>query len=130
MVGGRLSLKTTISQSLEQSCKTGLTVPSNSWFLGVFVFGKEGIYGSLQLLDSTLDLCTRYPLRLGGLRQCGIQSLPDTSTHDQHWELNPRPSDLEANALSTQPRAPTVQITLMIKIKIKLHRNITGSCGK
>ena len=54
-------------------------------------------------IDPTLDLCTRYPLRLGGPRQCGITSLPDTSTHGQHWESNPRPSDLESNALSTGP---------------------------
>ena len=38
-------------------------------------------------IDPTLDMCTRYPLRLGGLRQCGIRSLPDTSTHGQYWEL-------------------------------------------
>ena len=25
--------------------------------------------------------------------------------HDQHWESNPRPSDLEANALLTRPCA-------------------------
>ena len=31
-------------------------------------------------IDPTLDLCTRYPLQLGGQRQCGIQSLPDTYT--------------------------------------------------
>ena len=37
-------------------------------------------------IDPILNLCTRYPLRLGRLRQCGIRSLPDTSTHDQHWE--------------------------------------------
>ena len=42
-------------------------------------------------IDPTLDLCTRYPLRLGGPRQCGIRSLPNTSTHGQHWESNPRP---------------------------------------
>ena len=58
-------------------------------------------------IDPTLDLCTRYPLRLGGLRQCEIRSLPNTSTHGQHWETNPRPSDLESNALSTRPHAPT-----------------------
>ena len=52
-------------------------------------------------IDPTLDLCTRYSLRLGGLRQCGIRSLPDTSTHGQHWESNSRPSDLESKALST-----------------------------
>ena len=56
-------------------------------------------------IDPTLDLCTRYPLRLGGPRQYGIQSLPDTSTHGQHWESNPRPSDLESKALSTGPHA-------------------------
>ena len=58
-------------------------------------------------IDPTFDLCTRYPLRLGGLRHCGIQSLPNTSTHDQHWESNPRPSDLKSNSLSTGPHAPT-----------------------
>ena len=44
---------------------------------------------------AALHLCTRYPLRLGKPRQCGIQSFPDTSAHGQHWECNPRPSDLE-----------------------------------
>ena len=34
-----------------------------------------GACGSLQL-DPTLDLCTRYPLRLDGPRQCGIPSFP------------------------------------------------------
>ena len=43
-------------------------------------------------IDPTLDLYTRYPLRLGGPR-CGIRSSPDTSTHGQHWESNPIPSD-------------------------------------
>ena len=52
------------------------------------------------IIDPTLEVCTRYSLRLGGLRQCGIQSLPDTSTHGQHWESNPRPFDLKSNALS------------------------------
>ena len=57
--------------------------------------------------DPTLDLCTRYPLWLGGPGQCGIQSLPDTFKHGQPWELNPRP-DLESNTLSTWPHAPKV----------------------
>ena len=35
-----------------------------------------------------------------------MRSLCNTSTHDQQWELNSRPSDLEKNALSTQPYAP------------------------
>ena len=61
--------------------------------------------------DPTLDLCTRYPLRPGGLRQCGIQSLrTDTSTHGQRRESNPRPSDLHSNILSTKPHAHIVPI--------------------
>ena len=32
------------------------------------------------------------PLWQGGPRQCGIRSLPDTSTYGQNWESNPRPS--------------------------------------
>ena len=31
-------------------------------------------------VDPALDLCTRYPLRLGAPGQCGTWSLPDTST--------------------------------------------------
>ena len=64
-------------------------------------------HSSLQLLsiDPTFYLRTRYSLRLGRPSQCGIESLPDTLTHGQHWELNPRPSDLESNALSTWPHA-------------------------
>ena len=58
-------------------------------------------------VDPTLDLCTRHSLRVGGPRQCGIQSLFNTSTHGQQWESNPRPSDLEFNALSIRPHAPT-----------------------
>ena len=54
-------------------------------------------------IATTLDLCTMFPLRLGGPRQCGIQSLPDTSTHGQHLKSNPRPS----TALSTWPHATT-----------------------
>ena len=53
-----------------------------------------------QLLIQTC-ICTSYPLWLGGPRQCGIQSLPNTSTHDQNWEWNPRPSDLEYVNLTT-----------------------------
>ena len=51
--------------------------------------------------DSTLCLCTRYPLRHGGPKQFGVLKLPEICTHDQDWKLNPRPSDLESNALST-----------------------------
>ena len=76
----------------DNACSTDFTFPLARW-------------APMQpaTIDPTLDLCTRYPLWLGGPRQCGIRSLPDTSTHGQHWESNPRPSDLESNALSTGP---------------------------
>ena len=51
-------------------------------------------------IDPNLDLCPRHPLWLGGSRQCGIKSLPETCTHGQCWESNPRPSDLVSNALT------------------------------
>ena len=34
------------------------------------------------------------------------EAFPDTSTHDQQRESNPRPFDLESNALSTKPHDP------------------------
>ena len=55
----------------------------------------------------TSDLCSRYPSRLGGLRQCGMHSLPDTFRHDQHWESNPRPFDLEFSSQFIWPHAHT-----------------------
>ena len=30
-----------------------------------------------------------------------LRSLPDTYTHDQQWESNPRPFNLESNVIST-----------------------------
>ena len=74
--------------------------------------------------DPTLDLCTSYPLRLGGQRQCEIQSLPDTSTHCQHWESNPRPS----NALSTWLHVPTnITTDIITNINIDITHNITAN---
>ena len=57
-------------------------------------------------IDSNLDLCAKYLLCLDRLRQCGVGSLLDTLTHVQHLELNPRPFDLESNAMSTWPHSP------------------------
>ena len=85
------------SRLRDKACSTDFTFPLARW-------------APMQpaTIDPTLDLCTRYPLWLGGLRQCGIWSLPDTSTHGQHWESNPRPSDLESDNLSTGPNAPKI----------------------
>ena len=81
----------------DNACSTDCTFPLARW-------------APMQpaTIDQTLDLCTRYPLRLGGPRQCGIRSLPNTSTDGQHWESNLRPSDLESNVLSTRPHVPMV----------------------
>ena len=78
----------------DNTCSTDFTFPLARW-------------APMQptTIGPTLDLCTRYPLRLGEPRQCEIRSLPDTSTHGQHWESNPRPSDLESNALTTGPHS-------------------------
>ena len=64
-----------------------------------------------EFINSNLDMCTRYPLRLGGPKQCGIGSLFYTSTHDKCWKSNPRPSDLESSALSTLSYDPMVLST-------------------
>ena len=50
---------------------------------------------------------TRYPLLLNGQRKYEMRSLPDTSSHGQQWESNPRPFDLESNAQSTVSHTPT-----------------------
>ena len=39
-----------------------------------------------------------------------MRSLLDASTHDQQWESNPRPLDLEFNAISTRPHAPRLDL--------------------
>ena len=96
--GSYVKVKVVVLESRlhDNACSTDFTFPLARW-------------APMQpaTVDPTLDLCTRYPLRVGGPRQCWIQSLPDTSTCGQHWESNPRPSDLESNALSTRPHDPT-----------------------
>ena len=78
-------------------------IPSAEITLPVLCIMTRGIAGSQVTLCGE---CT-YPSLLGGQRQYGMRSLPNTSTHDQQWESNPRPSDLESNTLSTGPHAPS-----------------------
>ena len=61
-----------------------------------------------SLCQSQLSICRSiwYPSLLGGQRQHGMRSVPNTSTHDRQWESNPRPLDLESGALTTRPCAP------------------------
>ena len=49
---------------------------------------------SLQLLIQPWICAPGTHYGLGERSHSGIQSLPDNFTHDQHWESNPRPSDL------------------------------------
>ena len=66
-------------------------------------------------ISPTLDLCTKPPLWLGGPRQCRIRSFPDTSTLDQHWELNQE--FLILNPMCTPyPRVPIPNIYILIDI--------------
>ena len=60
-------------------------------------------------INPTFELCTTYPLR----------SLPDTSTHDQHWESNPNPSDLESNAPSTWPGAAASSLGSAVSCRVE-----------
>ena len=97
-----------LSFTLEGSCdqvkvKVSVQISTLHMFFRLYLPPGSGRLRQPATIDPTLDLCTRYPLWLGGPRQCGIRSLPDTSTHGQRWESNPRPSDLESNALSTWP---------------------------
>ena len=80
-------------------------------------------------VDPTLDLCTRYPLGLGGLRQCRIRSLPDTSTHDQYWESNPRLSDLESNTLNHLTTCSYITFTQWCGITSLTAQCIEVSCS-
>ena len=70
----------------------------------------------------------RYPSLMGGQRQYGMRSLPHASTHDQHWESNPRPSNLASNALSTWPHAPIDVLEPNMKLKrlisLIVHRSL------
>ena len=82
-------------------------------------------------INPTLDMCTRYPLRLGGPRQCGIQSLPDTSTHGKHWELNPRPTYICCNyfIVVVVKRADSVQIMNNDVLSVKPYAVIKQNSG-
>ena len=73
-------------------------------------------------IDPTLDMYTRYPLQLGGLRQCGIRSLPDTSTHVKYWESNTKPSDIESNALSTWPHVLCCVVDARLSLLLPVHQ--------
>ena len=76
-------------------------------------------------IDPTLDLCTRYPLRLGGPMQCGTQTFPDTATHEQHWESNPRPSDLGVQHPIYMASTPTFA---EVPVVLKVVHYMTGIC--
>ena len=47
-----------------------------------------------QWLQLSLWRSTKCPSLLGGERQHGMSNLPDTSTYDHQWDLNPRPFNI------------------------------------
>ena len=72
----------------------------NSLLYGLISSGENSAH-FLQLMPFTILQFLFDQVRLGGERQYGKRSLPDTSAHDQQWESNQRPSDFESNTLST-----------------------------
>ena len=77
-----------------------------------FPLARQGGHQCSLQLDLTCDL---YPLRLDRLRQCEIRSLSNTSAHEQHWELNSKPSDFDYNALSAWPCANNCRICCCVQ---------------
>ena len=65
----------------------------NSLLYGLISSGENSVH-FLQLMPFTIFHFFVYPSLLSGKRQYGMRSLLYTSTHDQQWESNPRPSDL------------------------------------
>ena len=57
--------------------------------------------------DLALDMCPRYQEWLAGMKKCGIQRFPDTSTHGQCLKLSLRPFDLEFVTQSSHQCDPT-----------------------
>ena len=69
---------------------------------------------------TTHALQTLPPLVVGAQQPATVDPTLDlyTATHGQHWELNPRPSDLESSSLSTWPHAPMLwQVVYSVGIK-------------
>ena len=63
------------------------------------------VQNTAAAVDPTLDLCTRYPLMLGGQRQCGFKACPRLLTWPAQQELGPQ------HTISLVLRAPfSVQI--------------------
>ena len=90
-----------ISQWFQQTSQFTPLVIELSLIRSHLLWGEFSAFLQLIPLTNVQFRSTRYPSLLGGQRQYGMRSLPDTSTHDQQWKLNPRPSDLESNILST-----------------------------
>ena len=80
---------------------------------------------ALSLKPATIDptLICAPGTHYGWVVQCGIRILPDTSTHGRHWESNPRPSDLDSNAISTWTTSCTSSSHSVAKSnRCNLHR--------
>ena len=54
------------------------------------------------------------PFMAGQTGQGGMGLLPSTSTHDQHWESNPRPFDLEVQCPIHSATCPLTETAALI----------------
>ncbi|GFR94983.1 hypothetical protein ElyMa_000932800 [Elysia marginata] len=59
-----------------------------------------------QLQTSTFEACSWVPILQVGLGKVGVNSFPKAITTWHGGETNPRPPDLESDALTTPPRCP------------------------
>ena len=58
-----------------------------------------------------------------------MRRLPNTCTHEQQWESNPRPVDLDSNALSAMPHAPLFSTSCIQYFDSQKHHS-TQLCAR
>ena len=77
-----------------QQCNFTPLVLEHTLLRSEFLWGECSICAPFcsynQSLQFSSPRSTRHPSLLGRQKQHRLRSLPNTSTYDQHWELNPR----------------------------------------
>ena len=61
---------------------------------------------SAKTVEPTLNLCTRYPLLLGGQRQCGFKACPRLSHLTGASGIEPQTPRFRVHVLTARPHAP------------------------
>ena len=95
----------------------------NSLLYGLIFYENSGTPGEFSAFSAATAIhnvpilrSTMYPSLLCGQKQYGMRSLSDTSKHDRQWESNPRPSDLESNALYTWPHVALLALVASLSL--------------